>query len=197
MRKALWMVIVLVLALWGSGAALAQSLDDCSIQCTSESSCSASCLYDDDPYTEENDAWITCGQYGVCDADPDDDFVYGNDNCPYTYNPDQGDCDGDSIGNVCDSQNATWQPAEALHTCHIYDRRHVGSVDVTMVSEQLQIDVSNCYGGPYGGSGIRWLRWEIRGVCYGLWPEEWDCCVSFFGFSQCVNYFGRNSCATG
>lgn len=197
MRRALWMLAVPVLAVWGPEVAQAQfqTFDDCSFVCTSERSCDTSCLYDD-PFTEEEETWLTCGHYGVCDPDPDNDgLTY--DNCPHKYNPDQGDCDGDGIGNVCDSQNATWQPAEPLHTCHIYDRRHVGYVDVTKVSEQVLIDVSNCYGTQWGGTGIAWTRSEVRAKCYGTWPDAWNCCVSWFGFTDCADYFGRNSCGSG
>jgi len=36
-------------------------------------------------------------------VDSDGDGIMDpNDNCPYNYNPDQTDCDGDGIGNVCD-----------------------------------------------------------------------------------------------
>lgn len=197
MRKGLWMMTVPILAFCGSEAALAQSFDDCSFVCNSETICGRACLYNDDPFTEEEDSWITCGEYGVCDPDPDGDNITYNDNCPNTYNPDQGDCDGDSIGNVCDSQNATWQPSGPLETCHIYDRRHVGYVDVTKVSEQLLIDVSNCYGTQYGGTGIAWLRSEVRAKCYGTWPDAWDCCVSWYGLTECLYHFGNNTCATG
>lgn len=203
MRKALWRLAVPALTLWAWEAAVAQSFDDCSFACTSEKSCSLACLYNDDPFTEEEDSWITCGEYGVCDYDPDGDSVTYNDNCPYAYNPDQGDCDGDSIGNVCDSQNAIWQPAEAPHTCHISSLELNTTTQVTRITEQLLIDVSNCYGTAYGGLGIAWRRWEARGSCpwvsnsFGIGPDEWDCCVDWFGYSECLSHFNNNSCGSG
>lgn len=202
MRKALWKVTVPVLALWGWEAALAQGLDDCSVVCSLQTACNAACMLDDDPFTEMDDTWTTCGQYGVCDIDIDDDLVYSNDNCPNTYNPGQGDCDGDSIGDACDSQNAIWQPADAPYTCYISSLTLNTTTEVTRVTEQLLIDVSNCYGTSYGGLGIAWLRWEARGSCpwvsnsWGIGPDDRDCCEHWFGYSECQSHFGNNTCAT-
>ena len=40
---------------------------------------------------------------GVCDSDLDDDGLCDEgDNCPDAFNPDQGDADGDGVGNACD-----------------------------------------------------------------------------------------------
>jgi len=45
---------------------------------------------------------------GSCGATQDDDgdgVTNGNDNCPNTANPGQADCDGDNVGDACDSNN--------------------------------------------------------------------------------------------
>src|ERR1041384_1800782 len=46
-----------------------------------------------------------------------DGFVASGDNCPAVFNPDQADCDGDHIGNVCDSLNAAYVTTIPERTC--------------------------------------------------------------------------------
>ncbi|MBW2689909.1 MAG: VCBS repeat-containing protein [Deltaproteobacteria bacterium] len=47
----------------------------------------------------------------VSDLDGDD-IVSWNDNCPFEYNPDQADADGDRIGDVCEVEVPSLEPGE-------------------------------------------------------------------------------------
>ncbi len=40
--------------------------------------------------------------YALADDTDGDGRLDPDDNCPYTYNPDQADSDGDGVGDVCD-----------------------------------------------------------------------------------------------
>ncbi|RLF34569.1 MAG: hypothetical protein DRM98_00305 [Thermoplasmata archaeon] len=57
---------------------------------------------DDAGQTGTDSAQVTISTPG---QDSDNDGIPDNqDNCPYTYNPDQADSDGDGIGDACDSE---------------------------------------------------------------------------------------------
>ncbi len=54
-------------------------------------------------------------------TDPDGDGIFNlDDNCDYAYNPNQADCDGDHVGDACDSLSATqttttsWTPTSTV-----------------------------------------------------------------------------------
>jgi hypothetical protein len=66
----------------------------------------------------------TCPQdCGPCNTSQDQDsdgVPDSQDNCPTNYNPSQVDCDGDGIGNACDSFNATQGPATSTTLINVY-----------------------------------------------------------------------------
>lgn len=176
--------VSLVIALLALPSALSAQLcpTDCANVCNSSSSCSSSCTLDCDTYS-------TCGDYGVCNTDPDGDGLTWNDNCPGVYNPDQADCDGDGIGNACDTDNGTWSLVSGTERmCVIIGRTHVGYVDVQAHFEARYTDVSTC------GSPDRWIGSVLPGVsCYGFISLS-TCCDNNYGGTNCLNYLNNNTC---
>src|SRR5262245_20639588 len=75
----------------------------CDNWCKPITACSKSCTLDGVP--------TTCQQAGMCaNLDADGDGVKnGVDNCVYTKNANQVNCDGDAYGNACDFENGTFQ----------------------------------------------------------------------------------------
>jgi hypothetical protein len=102
-----------------------------------------------------------------------DGTVDGTDNCPANYNPDQADCDGDTLGNVCDAQNATYV-AGPVQTCMTDKDEHILWITFEHKVESLVQDVSAC------GAPSYWQRW-IRaktGPCEfgGAGSSDEGCC---------------------
>jgi hypothetical protein len=81
-----------------------------------------------------------------------DGFVDSGDNCPAVFNPDQADCDGDHIGNVCDSLNAAYVTTIPERTCMIDKDEHVVHKTFEHWVESMQHDTSAC------GAPDCWLR---------------------------------------
>lgn len=178
MRHRIVLVALGIALLAVAGAAQAQieppKATDCQWSCFNDSNCDRSCEY--------GGGWITCGDYGTCDYDPDNDGVsWPNDNCSYTYNPGQANCDGDSRGDACDAVDATYQLAEA-GTCWIRNRLHAWGSDTTNYVEGRYEDVSSC------GAPDKWEKLlEDKRDCWWEY-EPLDCCISKWGFNACLDY---------
>lgn len=154
---------------------------DCRNICNSESLCNRGCTISCNTHS-------TCGEYGVCNPDPDGDSVIWNDNCPSTYNPNQADCDGDGRGTACDTDNGIWSQIGATSMCVIIGRTHVGYVDVQAHYEAEYQDVSAC------GSPNSWKRFAVPGTtCYGFISLS-TCCDNTYGHPACFYYLNQDAC---
>jgi len=155
-----------------------QCFTDCMYTCTTSHRCDASC-------TSNCDTQSSCGEYGVCNPDPDGD-VWIADNCPYTYNPDQADCDGDLIGDACDSVNGSYVAVGDWELCHIVGRSHLGFSDVAGQYEKRWTDQSSC------GSPDKWTL--LNGEKHDCLQAVWSCCLLHWDAPTCLHYLNINHC---
>jgi len=175
MRRALLFVLPFAVFFGAAGMLYAQCETDCSQVCNSSAGCNVSC-------TDACSNWITCGQYGVCDPDPDDDGLI-TDNCPYNYNPNQADCDGDGVGNVCDSINANYVQVTNYTPCYIVSRLHFGYIDQRLYWEARFHDQSSC------NSPDQWRTIDQVAYCYGTFTnsDHKPCCLDLWKNTINVN----------
>jgi hypothetical protein len=162
--------------------------DDCSIACTFQSDCNTPC--------QDNGQWMTCGFQGICNSDPDADGVHWNDNCPYHYNPNQANCDGDSQGDVCDAEDSNYQQVTQNQPCYIVDRGHFGYRDQRLFEEAYFVDQSSC------GKPAQWrnVRETVKNCYWSPWGppnNPIDCCDHLwsppYAISVCT-LVGNNQC---
>ncbi|HEX5719861.1 MAG TPA: hypothetical protein VF179_27145 [Thermoanaerobaculia bacterium] len=140
---------------------------DCYTQCDADyASCNHNCPQC--PCYEIYEACFDGCQY----ADTDFDGVTDpNDNCPETSNSNQANCDGDGVGDVCDSSNANYQAITAEETCMTdKDQHSLGYFTFEHHVEWLERDMSSC------GATDRW-RSRIRedNSCVAI--SDYDCCI--------------------
>lgn len=155
--------------------------DDCSVACNAQSDCSTSC--------HTGGSWTTCGGYSTCNSDPDGDGWHTNDNCPYQYNPNQANCDGDSQGDVCDAEDSNYQQTGPTQSCYIVDRLHFLYRDQRLFQEGYFVDQSSC------GKPPQWRKVaELTGTCYlALATSATTCCLALWNSSACA-LIGNNQC---
>ncbi|GAB4181349.1 MAG: hypothetical protein Tsb002_01260 [Wenzhouxiangellaceae bacterium] len=83
---------------------------------------------------------------GRCpNEDSDNDGVVNSvDNCKFTPNSNQADCDGDGQGDACDSQNAIYQQVTAFKSCLLKATGIYPNEFLTNIAAARYTDVSAC-----------------------------------------------------
>lgn len=118
-------------------------------------------------------------------GDVDNDGVLNSqDNCVWTYNPNQANCDGDTWGNVCDGFNATYQAITSDKTCWIDKDHHGLYFSLEHWVEHKERDVSSC------GAPDRWVRWVRAQASFCFNVTNQQCCES--GLSTSILQVGDN-----
>jgi hypothetical protein len=104
-----------------------------------------------------------------------DGIPNGSDNCPSVANANQADCDGDGIGDVCDTLNANYQPATADHTC--WTAKTMSTHNIPYFEDRVEHrehDVSSCH------AADRWVMHSAGSAsCNG--KTDFDCCDGGLG----------------
>lgn len=99
-----------------------------------------------------------------------DGVANGSDNCVFTANSSQANCDGDSAGDACDGTNAIYQTVDPESTCWTDRDDHFGYFTYEHHVEWLERDVSSC------GAPDRWRnRVRISNNCVAI--SSLNCCL--------------------
>jgi hypothetical protein len=117
---------------------------DCQNSCAaSYSECSRSCggmcdqlCLDDYSYCMQQCQSVDSDGDGVADS---------SDNCPDVANANQADCDGDHIGNVCDSMNGNFVASSLKGVCASDRDDHVWGFTIEVTYQQQYFDTSSCH----------------------------------------------------
>jgi gliding motility-associated-like protein len=76
--------------------------------------------------------------------DPDNDTVFGDDdNCPFTYNPNQADTDGDGQGDACDSDDDNDGIPDSLDNCSLTSNSNQENSDLDGIGNACDSDNDN------------------------------------------------------
>jgi hypothetical protein len=145
--------------------------DPCVLACTQAwRQCYAGCRGSDPCMVRCDRDWTDC-EAGCPNGDVDNDSVVNqSDNCVYDYNPNQADCDGDGLGNVCDSLNAHYVYQGGPDTCWTDKDSHIIYFTFEHHIERRQHDTSSC-----GAPDIydHWIGDDAN--CFNI--SDYNCCM--------------------
>jgi hypothetical protein len=116
------------------GMEQAELVATCPFVCKPTTSCSTGCS-----------GQGTCRNYGQCaDLDTDGDGVpSGRDNCPSVSNPNQANCDGDALGDACETDLGRYTLVRFGNTlCQFDPDLHIDGADVEIYTADLYRDTS-------------------------------------------------------
>ena len=109
------------------------------------------------------------------------------DNCPLVANANQANCDGDTLGDVCDGINGNYVTVQTDIPCMIDKDQHLGYFSLEYWVEDKQVDQSNC-GGP-----VRYIqRIYDEATCINVSPSS--CCNAFYYDSGLCGFINQDFC---
>lgn len=143
------------------------------------------------PCYDSGSGVITCGEYQNCFADPDNDgILWWNDNCPMNHNPGQENCDGDDLGDICDSRNEKWILTENnFELCYIDVDDHLFHQTLEAYSRQVYTNIC--------GVGGTCIKHYLLGS--GPCPRPLSsafCCDEAFPEEACDAFLKKDLCGT-
>lgn len=129
---------------------------------------------------------VDCPECGPPTDWDNDGVLNADDNCMGDYNPEQTDCDGDGMGDVCDPTDGIYTAIGSVYTCWTDKDNHILYETWEHHVEQRYRDVSSC-GSP--DTYDDWVRSD--GQCYLGYGTDEYCCNESIGTS--IEQVGDNA----
>jgi hypothetical protein len=175
----------LALAAFAAPLAAQTDFDECDLICHPQIECATTCMFNGD--------LIDCHDYGSCSTfspDRDGDGVVDLvDNCEFSPNPNQADCDNDGVGDVCDGFDGNMQPSGPAQPCYIDADFWLVTIDIDLYYETLWVDVTSC------NRPSEWrFDHKLNAYCFGAWPSVQSCCSASYSPLLCGAFLNNNQC---